>query len=145
MKRIISLIWKYSIFSICTFLQGHIFWTEVGFFSCFLFFSFFDGFLHASLIDFEDCFWIIVQVREARATAEKAQQLLQIVANRKRSRHLETNELVITKAVYGSSKALKKADESREENKESASDIIDVTIPLNFLINDSGQLKVHFF
>lgn len=77
--------------------------------------------------------------------AEKAQQLLQVVANRKRSRHLETNELVITKAVYGSSKALKKADESREENKESASDIIDVTIPLNFLINDSGQLKVHFF
>uniref|UniRef100_A0A6N2K5J4 J domain-containing protein n=1 Tax=Salix viminalis TaxID=40686 RepID=A0A6N2K5J4_SALVM len=82
------------------------------------------------------------QVREARAMAEKAQQLLQIVANRKRSRHLETNELVITKAVYGSSKALKKADESREENKESASDIIDVTIPLNFLINDSGQLKL---
>ncbi|KAJ6342430.1 hypothetical protein OIU78_010370 [Salix suchowensis] len=83
------------------------------------------------------------QVREARAMAEKAQQLLQIVANRKRSRHLETNELVITKAVYGSSKALKKADESRYENKESASDIIDVTIPLNFLINDSGQLKLH--
>ncbi|KAF9689881.1 hypothetical protein SADUNF_Sadunf01G0138500 [Salix dunnii] len=83
------------------------------------------------------------QVREARATAEKAQQLLQIVANRKRSRHLETNELVITKAVYGSSKALKKAHESREGNKESASEVIDVTIPLNFLINDSGQLKLH--
>jgi DnaJ family protein C protein 11 len=47
--------------------------------------------------------------------------------------------------VYGSSKALKKADESREVNKESASEVFDVTIPLNFLINDSGQLKVYFF
>ncbi|XP_061973400.1 chaperone protein dnaJ 13-like isoform X4 [Populus nigra] len=83
------------------------------------------------------------QVQEARAAAEKAQQLLKIVANRKISRHLETNELVITKAVYGSSKALKKADESREVNKESASEVFDVTIPLNFLINDSGQLKLH--
>lgn len=67
------------------------------------------------------------------------------MANRKISRHLETNELVITKAVYGSSKALKKADESREVNKESASEVFDVTIPLNFLINDSGQLKVYVF
>eukprot|EP00258_Populus_trichocarpa_P014543 XP_006369031.2 chaperone protein dnaJ 13 isoform X1 [Populus trichocarpa] len=83
------------------------------------------------------------QVQEARAAAEKAQQLLKIVANRKISKHLETNELVITKAVYGSSKALKKADESREVNKESASEVFDVTIPLNFLINDSGQLKLH--
>uniref|UniRef100_A0A6M2EH59 J domain-containing protein n=1 Tax=Populus davidiana TaxID=266767 RepID=A0A6M2EH59_9ROSI len=83
------------------------------------------------------------QVQEARAAAEKAQQLLKIVANRKISRHLETNELVITKAVYGSSKALKKADESREVNQESASEVFDVTIPLNFLINDSGQLKLH--
>nr|XP_034901503.1 chaperone protein dnaJ 13-like isoform X2 [Populus alba] len=83
------------------------------------------------------------QVQEARAAAVKAQQLLKIVANRKISRHLETNELVITKAVYGSSKALKKADESREVNQESASEVFDVTIPLNFLINDSGQLKLH--
>ncbi|KAJ6932924.1 chaperone protein dnaJ 13-like [Populus alba x Populus x berolinensis] len=83
------------------------------------------------------------QVREARIAAEKAQQLLQTVANRKRSRQLETNGLVITKAVYGNSKALKKADKSREVNNESASEVIDVTIPLNFLINDSGQLQLH--
>lgn len=66
------------------------------------------------------------------------------MANRKRSRQLETNGLVITKAVYGNSKALKKADKSREVNNESASEVIDVTIPLNFLINDSGQLQVYF-
>ncbi|KAI9397769.1 hypothetical protein POPTR_003G076600v4 [Populus trichocarpa] len=83
------------------------------------------------------------QVREARIAAEKAQQLLQTVANRKRSRQSETNGLVITKAVYGNSKALKKADKSREVNNESASEVIDVTIPLNFLINDSGQLQLH--
>ncbi|XP_011031877.1 PREDICTED: chaperone protein dnaJ 13-like [Populus euphratica] len=83
------------------------------------------------------------QVREARIAAEKAQQLLQTVANRKRSRQLETNGLVITKAVYGNSKALKEADKSREVNIESASEVIDVTIPLNFLINDAGQLQLH--
>ncbi|CAL5432648.1 unnamed protein product [Camellia sinensis] len=84
------------------------------------------------------------QVQEARAAAEKAQQLLQNVANRKRSRQLETDGLVITKAVYGSKKSLnKKRDEAEEANDELASQVIDVTLPLNFLANDSGQLKLH--
>ncbi|KAL7165090.1 hypothetical protein ACSBR2_040882 [Camellia fascicularis] len=84
------------------------------------------------------------QVQEARAAAEKAQQLLQNVANRKRSRQLETDGLVITKAVYGSKKSLnKKRDEAAEANDELASQVIDVTLPLNFLANDSGQLKLH--
>ncbi|CAL5355925.1 unnamed protein product [Camellia sinensis] len=83
-------------------------------------------------------------VQEARAAAEKAQQLLQNVANRKRSRQLETDGLVITKAVYGSKKSLnKKRDEAEEANDELASQVIDVTLPLNFLANDSGQLKLH--
>nr|GMD99972.1 chaperone protein DnaJ 13 [Ipomoea batatas] len=48
------------------------------------------------------------QVREARAAAEKAQQLLEgMLQNRKRTRQLETGGLVVTKAVYGSRKALK--------------------------------------
>ncbi|KAG5539861.1 hypothetical protein RHGRI_020172 [Rhododendron griersonianum] len=83
------------------------------------------------------------QVQEARAAAEKAQQLLQNVANRKRSRQLETDGLVITKAVYGSQKALKKRDEAGEAKDELASQVLDVTLPLNFLVNDSGQLKLH--
>ncbi|EXC28306.1 Chaperone protein dnaJ 13 [Morus notabilis] len=83
------------------------------------------------------------QVREARAAADKAQQLLQNVANRKKARQLERGGLVITKAVYGNGKALKRIDEPVEANDESASQIIDVTLPLNFLVNDSGQLKLH--
>ncbi|KAF5729851.1 DnaJ heat shock N-terminal domain-containing family protein [Tripterygium wilfordii] len=83
------------------------------------------------------------QVQEAKAAAEKAQRLLENVANRKRNRQIETNGLVITKATYGSSKVLKKGDESREMNDELASQLFDVTIPLNFVVNDSGQLKLH--
>ncbi|KAK2969438.1 hypothetical protein RJ640_012838 [Escallonia rubra] len=83
------------------------------------------------------------QVREARVAANKAQQLLQNVANRKRSRQLETSGLVITKAVYGNSKVLKNIDKLEENQDEIASQIMDVTIPLNFLINDFGQLKLH--
>ncbi|KAF7137926.1 hypothetical protein RHSIM_Rhsim07G0108200 [Rhododendron simsii] len=83
------------------------------------------------------------QVQEAKAAAEKAQQLLQNVANRKRSRQLETDGLVITKAVYGSQKALKKRDEAGEAKDELASQVLDVTLPLNFLVNESGQLKLH--
>ncbi|GFZ16519.1 DNAJ heat shock N-terminal domain-containing protein [Actinidia rufa] len=83
------------------------------------------------------------QVQEARAAAEKAQQLLQNVTNRKRSRQLETGGLVITKAVYGSQKALKKRDELGEVKDKLASQVLDVTLPLNFLVGDSGQLKLH--
>lgn len=50
---------------------------------------------------------------------------------------------MITKAVYGHHKALKKMDEPVEANNKSDSQIIDVTLPLNFLVNESGQLKVY--
>ncbi|EEF33453.1 chaperone protein dnaJ 13 [Ricinus communis] len=83
------------------------------------------------------------QVQEARTGAEKAQQLLQNVANRKRNKQVETNGLIITKALYGSLKALKRRAESTEVNGELVSEVIDVTIPLNFLVNDSGRLKLH--
>lgn len=68
--------------------------------------------------------------------------MLQNVANRKRNRQLETGGLVIIKAVYGNQKAL---NEPREGDDQLASQIVDVTLPLNFLINDSGKLKVCFF
>ncbi|GLT49176.1 hypothetical protein SLA2020_227540 [Shorea laevis] len=83
------------------------------------------------------------QVQQKMAKAEKAQQLLQLVANRKRSKQVEADGVVIMRALYGSSKALKKVDELREINEELASQIWDVTLPLNFYVNDSGQLKLH--
>ncbi|KAI4315263.1 hypothetical protein L6164_028093 [Bauhinia variegata] len=86
---------------------------------------------------------ISVQVQEAKAAAEKAQQLQQNVANRKKNRQLETGGLVITRALYGSHEVLDKINASRETNHESASKVLDVTIPLNFLVSDSGQLKLH--
>ncbi|KAL2901668.1 Chaperone protein dnaJ 13 [Bienertia sinuspersici] len=83
------------------------------------------------------------QVREARAAAAKAQQLLENVANRKMNKQIEVGGLIITKAVYGSAKALKKQDALEVSSDELASQVIDVTIPLNFLVNDLGQLKLH--
>ncbi|KAK9984683.1 hypothetical protein SO802_034208 [Lithocarpus litseifolius] len=83
------------------------------------------------------------KVQEARAAAEKAQKLLQNVANRKRNRQLETNGLIITRALYGNRTALSRNDESRETQHELTSQVLDVTVPLNFLISESGQLKLH--
>ncbi|KAL7111370.1 hypothetical protein ACP275_05G082500 [Erythranthe tilingii] len=85
------------------------------------------------------------QVKEARTAAKKAQQLLQNVANRKRNKQLEMGGLVIVKAIYGNIKAWhnKSEQETEEKEDEVASQIIDVTVPLNFLVNDSGQLKLH--
>lgn len=85
-----------------------------------------------------------MQVKEARTAAEKAQKLQQNVANRKRNKQLETGGLVITRALYGNQIVLSNLKSSSETSFESTSDVIDVTIPLNFLVNDSGQLKVRF-
>ncbi|GAB2226784.1 hypothetical protein Droror1_Dr00008575 [Drosera rotundifolia] len=82
---------------------------------------------------------VSAQVRESKASAEKAQQLLQNVADRKKSKQMENNGLVITNAVYGNRKDLKERDDA--ENL--GADLFDVTVPLCFLVNDSGQLKLH--
>ncbi|XP_058778202.1 chaperone protein dnaJ 13 [Vicia villosa] len=83
------------------------------------------------------------QVQEGRAAAEKAQKLQQNVANRKRNKQLEMDGLVIMKALYGSDTILNNLDSSNETSFESTSGVIDVTTPLNFLVNDSSQLKLH--
>ncbi|CAI8589149.1 unnamed protein product [Vicia faba] len=83
------------------------------------------------------------QVQEGRAAAEKAQKLQQNVANRKRNKQLEMEGLVIMKALYGSDTILNNLYSSNETSFESTSGVIDVTTPLNFLVNDSGQLKLH--
>ncbi|XP_073047860.1 chaperone protein dnaJ 13 [Primulina eburnea] len=83
------------------------------------------------------------QVQEARAAAQKAQQLLQNVADRKRNKQLERDGLVVRKAFYGNRKAMFDRHKLEETEDEMASQIINVTVPLNFLVNDSGQLKLH--
>ncbi|KAK1274338.1 Chaperone protein dnaJ 13 [Acorus gramineus] len=84
------------------------------------------------------------QIRQARAAAEKAQQLLQLVSDRKKNKQMEIGGLVIKKALYGSRKAFaKRKNETAGANDELGSQILDVTISLNFLVNESGQLKLH--
>lgn len=75
------------------------------------------------------------------AAAQRAQKLLENVANRKRNKQMELGGLVITEAKYGNLKHVKRSDQSGGVT-ESASQVIDVTLPLNFLVTDSGQLKV---
>lgn len=82
------------------------------------------------------------QVQEATAAAQRAQKLLENVANRKRNKQMEVGGLVITEAKYGNLKNLKRYDQSGGVT-ELASQVIDVTLPLNFLVTDSGQLKLH--
>ncbi|KAF8019328.1 hypothetical protein BT93_G0108 [Corymbia citriodora subsp. variegata] len=82
------------------------------------------------------------QVQEAMAAAQRAQKLLENVANRKRNKQMEVGGLVITEAKYGNVKNVKRSDQSGGVT-ELASQVIDVTLPLNFLVTDSGQLKLH--
>ncbi|KAK8916217.1 Chaperone protein dnaJ 13 [Platanthera zijinensis] len=85
-----------------------------------------------------------IQVREARKEAEKAQTLLETVSNRKKNKQREKGGLVISKAVYGNLKEMGTSGELRDElNAEVVSQVLDVTVPLNFLVTDSGKLKLH--
>lgn len=54
---------------------------------------------------------------------------------------MESGGLVITKAIYGNQKVLRRREEQAEGDGE-LSQVIDVTLPLNFLVSDSGLLKV---
>ncbi|KAL5225529.1 hypothetical protein ABZP36_012168 [Zizania latifolia] len=83
------------------------------------------------------------QLTEARHAAKKAQKLLEPVSNRKKNRQLEDDGLVITKAMYGNRKRIKERGETNELHDDVASQVLDVTIPLNFLVTDAGQLKLH--
>ncbi|XP_042007657.1 chaperone protein dnaJ 13-like [Salvia splendens] len=83
------------------------------------------------------------QVEEAINAATKAQQLLQNVANRKKIKQEEMGGLVVVQALYGSQKALLNRHRSEETGDGVPSQIIDITVPLNFLVTDSGKLKLH--
>uniref|UniRef100_A0ACD5TN96 Uncharacterized protein n=1 Tax=Avena sativa TaxID=4498 RepID=A0ACD5TN96_AVESA len=83
------------------------------------------------------------QLTEARQAAKKAQRLLEPVSNRKKNKQLENDGLVITKALYGDRKKIKESSELSDIDDNVASQVLDVTIPLNFLVTEAGQLKLH--
>ncbi|KAF6983710.1 hypothetical protein CFC21_001840 [Triticum aestivum] len=83
------------------------------------------------------------QLTEARQAAKKSQRLLEPVSNRKRNKQQESDGLVITKALYGNHKKVKESSQLSEIDDNVASQVLDVTIPLNFLVTEAGQLKLH--
>uniref|UniRef100_A0ACD5U5T1 Uncharacterized protein n=1 Tax=Avena sativa TaxID=4498 RepID=A0ACD5U5T1_AVESA len=83
------------------------------------------------------------QLTEARQAAKKAQRLLEPVSNRKKNKQLENDGLVIMKALYGDRKKIKESSELSDIDDNVASQVLDVTIPLNFLVTEAGHLKLH--
>ncbi|KAM3408939.1 hypothetical protein ACQJBY_001773 [Aegilops geniculata] len=83
------------------------------------------------------------QLTEARQAAKKSQRLLEPVSNRKKNKQQESDGLVITKALYGNHKKVKESSQLSEIDDNVASQVLDVTIPLNFLVTEAGQLKLH--
>lgn len=94
-----------------------------------------------------------MQVLEARAASEKAQLLLSNVAERKRQKQTQRDGLVIVEGLYGDIKNKDRNDSSDMRSVEELDDDdgdlppphIDVTIPLQFLVDDSGELRVGLF
>ncbi|CAD5163862.1 unnamed protein product [Musa acuminata subsp. malaccensis] len=82
------------------------------------------------------------QIRKARDAAKKAQKLLQNVSNRKKNKEVEKDGLVITKAIYGNLRTARGTEEHLEVDDDVASLILDVTLPLNFLVTNS-RLELH--
>ena len=86
---------------------------------------------------------------EARATSEKSQLLLKNIAIRKKQKQAEQNGLVILAAIYGDIKAyeqgtncLDKSATTEDVDANLPPPYLDVAIPIQFLINDFGQLLV---
>lgn len=97
----------------------------------------------------------IVQVLEGRAKAEKAQSLLLNSADRKKRKQADRGGLVIVHAIYGNLSDFQREKLSSRHNQELPVDsalseeedfpppVLDVTMTLNFLVDDSGQLLLH--
>lgn len=83
----------------------------------------------------------ISQVLEARRASEKAQALLQHVAERKRRKQAKAGGLVITEALYGNLKP--SPDVPANEGNGVQDDLpppnLDVTVPLQFLVDETGH------
>jgi DnaJ family protein C protein 11 len=90
------------------------------------------------------------QVHDARAASENLQLLLKNVADRKKQKQVQSQGLVILAAIYGDIEAYEKGVSGIQYTAQSAGNgiadlppYLDVTIPLQFLVDDSGQLRLH--
>jgi DnaJ family protein C protein 11 len=92
------------------------------------------------------------QVLDARASSAKAQLLLKNVAERKKQKQAQRQGLVILEASYGDIRAQEQGVDSinnsglrpEDDDSDLPPPYLDVTIPLQFLVDDSGQLQVWF-
>ncbi len=93
------------------------------------------------------------QVLNARASSAKAQLLLKNVAEQKRQKQAQRQGLVSLEASYGDIRACQQGttssvNDSGVQPEDDDSDLpppyLDVTIPLQFLVDDSSQLQVWF-
>ena len=86
---------------------------------------------------------------EARASSEKSQLLLKNAAIRKKQKQVEQKGLVILAAIYGDIKAYEQGTNCMDKFASIEDDdtnlpppYLDVAIPIQFLTNDFGQLRV---
>jgi hypothetical protein len=93
------------------------------------------------------------QVLDARASSAKAQLLLKNFAERKRQKQAQRQGLVILEASYGDIRACQQGTTSsvndngvqpEDDDSDLPPPYLDVTIPLQFLVDDSSQLQVWF-
>ncbi len=90
------------------------------------------------------------QVLNIRASSAKPQLLLKFFAEQKRQKQAQRQGLVILEASYGDFRACQQGTTSVNDNgvqpEDDDSDLpppyLDVTIPLQFLVDDSSQLQV---
>jgi DnaJ family protein C protein 11 len=90
------------------------------------------------------------QVVEARASSERSQLLLKNVAERKKQKQAQRRGLVILAAVYGDIKAYERGTNLVDKSASTEDDdvdlpppYLDVAIPVQFLVDDFGQLRLH--
>lgn len=90
-----------------------------------------------------------IQVIEARASSERSQVLLKNVAERKKQKQAQKQGLVILAAIYGDIKAYErgtnlvdKSASTEDDDADLPPPYLDVAIPVQFLVDDFGQLRV---
>ncbi len=140
MSQILDVLWLH--FSVHHAPTANDWWIDILLYSC-------SNRMCCSIFVYLRMVW---QVLDARASSAKAQLLLKNVAERKKQKQAQRQGLVILEASYGDIRAQEQGVDSindsglRQEDDDSdlPPPYLDVTIPLQFLVDDSGQLQVWF-